>query len=149
MSENLPPFHLAFPVTDLQAARSFYIDVLGCEEGRSAATWVDFNLYGHQIVAHLVTEQAGAPSRVDYNFVDRHNVPVPHFGLVLAWQDWQQMVERLRGLSVEFRIEPHIRFQGQAGEQATFFILDPSANALEFKTFRNIACLFQKADSGS
>jgi hypothetical protein len=135
------PFHLAFPVHDLAAARAFYGGVLGCPEGRSSDTWVDFNLYGHQIVAHLAPVRAGA---VAHNPVDGDDVPVPHFGIVLGMDEWQALAGRLRQAGVKFVIEPHIRFQGQAGEQATMFFLDPSGNALEFKAFADPSKLFAK-----
>lgn len=144
---GLTPFHIAFPVTDIAEARRFYGSVLGCPEGRSADTWVDFNLYGHQIVAHLVpasgTEalrEKGAADR--HNPVDGHDVPVPHFGVVLEWPDWEDLAARLTEARVPFIIEPYVRFKGQPGEQGTLFIRDPFGNALEFKTFRNLAQLF-------
>jgi len=133
-------FHLAFPVTDLDAARDFYGGVLGCEEGRSSDRWIDFNLYGHQIVAHL-SEDAGFAS---HNHVDADNVPVPHFGIVLPMDEWQQLADRLKQQSVEFIIEPKIRFAGEVGEQATMFFLDPSGNALEFKAFNDFSQVFAK-----
>src|SRR6185436_11178372 len=123
------PFHLAFPVHDLVAARAFYGGLLGCPEGRSSDAWIDFDLYGHQIVAHLSPE-AGAAI---HNPVDGHDVPVPHFGVVLEWEAFHALAERLRERSVEFVIEPYVRFAGQVGEQATMFFRDPSGNALEFK----------------
>ena len=126
----LQPFHLAFPVDDLAAARRFYGELLGCPEGRSAEHWVDFDLHGHQIVAHLAPD--AAPRR-SANEVDGENVPVPHFGLVLAMDEWKALAERLEGAGVEFVIPPTIRFEGQPGEQATMFLLDPAGNALEFK----------------
>ena len=134
---NLPPFHLAFPVQDLQATRQFYTEVLGCQTGRSSATWLDFDLYGHQIVAHLAP--GGTQTR---NPVDGQQVPIPHFGVVLAWEDWHRLAERLKIAGTEFVIEPYIRFAGQTGEQATMFFLDPSGNALEFKAFRDPTQLF-------
>jgi extradiol dioxygenase family protein len=132
------PFHLAFPVTDLAKARAFYGGLLGCPEGRSSDDWVDF--YGHQIVAHL----APSSGHRDTNFVDGDNVPVRHFGAVLPMQDWHRLAEKLKGAGVEFIIEPHIRFKGQAGEQATMFFLDPCGNAIEFNAFENPAQLFAK-----
>ena len=135
------PFHLAFPVHDLAAARAFYGDTLGCAEGRSAATWIDFDLFGHQIVAHL--DPAAKPVAVA-NPVDGHDVPVPHFGVVLTMADWQALAERLRAAGTRFGIEPHIRFVGQPGEQATMFFCDPSGNALEFKAFANDDMIFAK-----
>jgi extradiol dioxygenase family protein len=134
---SLPPFHLAFPVQDLEATRQFYTRILGCRTGRSSETWIDFDLYGHQIVAHLAP--AGAQM---HNPVDGRQVPVPHFGLVLAWENWQCLAERLKRAGMEFVIEPCIRFAGQSGEQATMFFLDPSGNALEFKAFRDPTQLF-------
>lgn len=135
------PFHLAFPVHDLGAARAFYGALLGCPEGRSSNDWVDFNLYGHQIVAHLAPEQS-AP--VQTNRVDGDNVPVRHFGVVLSMGDWAQLAERLRAAGQRFVIEPHVRFAGEVGEQATMFLLDPSGNALEFKAFADPTRLFAK-----
>jgi uncharacterized protein len=132
---NLQPFHLAIKVDDLSRSRQFYGDLLGCLEGRSAETWVDFNFYGHQLVCHLAPD-AGAG--VHHNPVDGDHVPVPHFGVVLTMQDWQDLAERLGGADVNFVIEPHVRFRGQPGEQATMFLLDPSGNALEFKSFADI-----------
>jgi extradiol dioxygenase family protein len=133
------PFHLAFPVHDLTAARTFYGETLGCPEGRSAETWIDFNLYGHQIVAHLAPNRAAGGLR---NPVDGHDVPVPHFGVVLEMGAWEALAERLTAAGVRFVIEPHVRFKGQPGEQATLFFLDPSGNALEFKAFGDDADLF-------
>ena len=133
-------FHLAYHVTDLEAARRFYGGVLGCREGRSTDSWVDFDFFGHQLVAHL-DPSAGA-KRVHHNEVDGHDVPVPHFGVVLEWQSWEALAERLRAAGTRFVIEPGIRFRGQVGEQATMFLLDPSGNALEFKAFRDPAKLF-------
>jgi extradiol dioxygenase family protein len=136
---SLRPFHLAFPVDDLAAARRFYGDLLGCPEGRSAEHWVDFDLHGHQIVAHLAPE--AAPKRAA-NEVDGDHVPVPHFGLVLSMDEWQALADRLQMAGVEFVIEPTIRFQGEPGEQATMFLLDPAGNALEFKAMADPAKLF-------
>ena len=130
--DERPRFHLAFPVHDLAAARRFYGDVLGCPEGRSADHWVDFDMFGHQIVAHLTGERSARA----VNPVDGDDVPVPHFGLLLAPADWLDLAERLRAADVAFVIEPHTRFEGEAGEQSTMFVLDPSGNALEFKAFR-------------
>ena len=138
---SLPPFHFAFPVDDLAAARRFYGELLGCPEGRSADHWVDFDLFGHQIVAHLAPEaRRGRAS----NPVDGENVPVPHFGVVLAMSDWKALAERLKSASVEFVIEPTIRFEGQSGEQATMFLLDSAGNALEFKAMADPTKLFAK-----
>jgi len=139
---QLIPFHLAFPVDDLPAARRFYGEVLGCEEGRSSDHWIDFNLYGHQIVAHLV-EGAGNPARNrDENPVDGHSVPVPHFGVVLPPAEWKALADRLKKLGVKFVIEPYVRFEGQPGEQSTMFFLDPAGNALEFKAFADDSQVF-------
>ena len=135
----LRPFHLAFPVHDLDAARTFYGGTLGCPEGRSAAGWIDFDLFGHQIVAHL--DPAAKPVAVE-NPVDGHNVPVPHFGVVLTMPDWQALADRVKAAGIPFGIEPHIRFVGQPGEQATMFFRDPSGNALEFKAFAQDDMLF-------
>lgn len=141
---RLAPFHLAFPVDDLQAARRFYGEVLGCPEGRSSDHWIDFNLFGHQIVAHL-DEDAGAASRQSGgNLVDGHSVPVPHFGVVLPPSDWKALADRLKQAGVEFLIEPHVRFEGQPGEQSTMFFLDPAGNALEFKSFAHPDDLFAR-----
>lgn len=138
---TLPPFHIAFPVDDLAAARDFYGRLLGCPEGRSADHWVDFDLHGHQIVAHLAPE--AVPARAT-NPVDGDEVPVPHFGLVLPMRDWQALAERLVGAGVQFVIPPTVRFAGQPGEQATMFLLDPAGNALEFKAMADPAKLFAK-----
>ncbi len=132
-------FHLAFPVHDLEAARAFYGGLLECPEGRSSETWIDFNLYGHQIVAHL---QAGKKGVETSNAVDGHDVPVPHFGVILSMAEWKELAERVRHAGIQFVIEPYIRFEGQTGEQATMFFLDPSGNALEFKAFADIAQVF-------
>jgi extradiol dioxygenase family protein len=134
-------FHLAFPVTDLGAAREFYGGILGCEEGRSSDHWIDFSLYGHQIVAHLAPESAGVRAT---NHVDADHVPVPHFGIVLPMKDWRALADRLNERGVEFLIEPKIRFAGEVGEQATMFFLDPSGNALEFKGFNDFSQVFAK-----
>ncbi len=138
---SLRPFHLAFPVADLAAARAFYRDVMGCREGRSGDAWIDFDFYGHQIVAHLAPGEAGDRAS---NPVDGHGVPVPHFGIVLAMEQWQALAERLRAAGVEFAIEPTIRFAGQPGEQATMFFRDPSGNALEMKAFADDAMIFAR-----
>jgi extradiol dioxygenase family protein len=136
---TLPPFHLAFPVHDLQAARRFYGGLLGCPEGRSAAEWVDFDFFGHQIVAHV---DPGLQPRRHHNPVDGHDVPVPHFGAVLAMAEWKALARRLESAGTEFVIAPTVRFPGQAGEQATMFFLDPSGNALEIKAMADPANLF-------
>ncbi|GAA4352205.1 VOC family protein [Variovorax defluvii] len=137
----LSPFHLAFPVHDLAAARRFYGELLGCPEGRSSDEWIDFNFYGHQIVAHLAPGETGTAAR---NAVDGHGVPVRHFGIVLPMAEWEAMAERLKAQGTEFVIEPYIRFKGEPGEQATMFFLDPSGNALEVKAFADIGRLFAK-----
>jgi extradiol dioxygenase family protein len=140
-SSTLAPFHVAFPVDDLAAARRFYGEVLGCPEGRSADRWVDFDLFGHQIVAHLAPGSGPGPVR-HHNPVDGDDVPVPHFGVVLSWDDFPPFADRLRAAGVAFVIEPTIRFAGRPGEQATMFLLDPAGNALEFKSFRDPSSLF-------
>lgn len=137
----MSPFHLAFPVHDLEVARGFYGGLLGCPEGRSSPEWIDFNFYGHQIVAHLAPEACGVAAN---NAVDGHGVPVRHFGMVLPMADWERMADRLKGLGVEFVIKPYIRFAGQPGEQATMFFMDPSGNAIELKAFADIRQLYAK-----
>ncbi len=141
MTTPLLPFHIAFPVHSIEAARAFYGDLLGCPEGRSAPDWVDFNFYGHQIVAHLAPDETGVSST---NAVDGHGVPVRHFGALLTMPQWTALAEKLKAVGVEFVIEPYIRFKGEPGEQATMFFLDPSGNALEFKSFANLDMLFAK-----
>jgi len=141
MSER-PRFHLAFPVTDLEAARQFYVGVLGCGVGRESADWIDFDLYGHQIVAHRVA--ADAHPAAGSNAVDGHEVPAFHFGVILAWEAFAPMAQRLRDAGIAFVIEPYIRFEGRVGEQATLFVRDPSGNTLEFKAFRRIEALFAR-----
>lgn len=137
----MPPFHLAFPVHDLAAARRFYADLLGCPEGRSSDQWVDFDFFGHQIVAHLVPRTAPAAGS---NAVDGHDVPVPHFGAVLTMAEWEKLAARLEAAGVDFAIPPAIRFRGEPGEQATMFFKDPSGNALEIKAMADPANLFAK-----
>lgn len=137
----LQPFHLAFPVHDLASARSFYGDLFGCPEGRSSDQWVDFNFFGHQIVAHLAPEECGTTHTSE---VDAHNVPVRHFGVVLTMDVWKALAKKLQDANTQFVIEPYIRFVGEPGEQATMFLLDPSGNALEFKAFNNLDSLFAK-----
>lgn len=137
---GLRPFHLAVPVKDLNETRAFYRDIMGFEEGRSSDRWVDFNFYGHQFVIHMVDEKM----ELEVNPVDGHAVPVPHFGVVLDWDDWQELSEKLIAANTKFIIEPYIRFEGQVGEQATMFFLDPSGNALEFKAFRDDSEIFAK-----
>jgi extradiol dioxygenase family protein len=140
-SPAMPPFHLAFPVHDLAAARRFYGELLGCPEGRSSAGWIDFNFYGHQIVAHLAPDECGHRSS---SRVDDHDVPVRHFGAVLTIPQWQVLADRLKAAGTQFVIEPYIRFKGEPGEQATMFFLDPSGNAIEIKAFANLDSLFDK-----
>ena len=137
----LSPFHLAFPVHDLAQARRFYGQTLGCPVGRSSDEWIDFNFYGHQIVAHLAPSETGSAQR---NAVDGHGVPVRHFGIVLPMADWEDLARRLRAAGTEFVIEPYIRFKGEPGEQATMFFLDPSGNAIEIKAFSDISRLFAR-----
>jgi len=141
MSNNIPPFHLAFPVEDLEQTLTFYRDVLGCDTGRSSDEWIDFNFWGHQVVAHLSPDEAGKSGSND---VDGHQVPVKHFGVVLEWDEWHQLAEKLKEANIDFVIEPYIRFKGEPGEQATMFFLDPSGNALEFKAFKDQSRLFAK-----
>jgi extradiol dioxygenase family protein len=138
---TLTPFHIAFPVDDLANARAFYGGMLGCPEGRSSDEWIDFDLFGHQIVAHLAPARADRPH---HNPVDGHDVPVPHFGVVLTMDGWQALADRLTAAGTSFVIEPHIRFKGQTGEQATMFFLDPAGNALEFKAFADMGQLFAR-----
>ena len=138
----MPPFHLAFPVHDIAAARQFYGDLLGCPEGRSSSEWVDFNFYGHQIVAHLAPDECGR--RGSSSKVDEHDVPVRHFGAVLNLAQWQQLADKLKSAGTRFVIEPYIRFKGEPGEQATMFFLDPSGNAIEIKAFANLDSLFAR-----
>jgi extradiol dioxygenase family protein len=137
----MSPFHVAFPVHDLTLARGFYGELLGCPEGRSASDWVDFNFYGHQIVAHLAPDETGHAQR---NAVDGHGVPVRHFGIVLPMSEWDALAARLTASSMEFIIEPYVRFKDEPGEQATMFFLDPSGNAIEVKAFADIAMLFAR-----
>jgi len=134
-------FHLAFPVRDIAATRQFYGDVIGCAEGRSSANWVDFDFYGHQLVAHLAPEECGHKST---SAVDGHEVPVRHFGAIIPLPEWEALATRLRAAGMQFVIEPCIRFKGEPGEQATMFFLDPSGNALEFKAFADLGQLFAK-----
>ncbi len=134
-------FHLAFPVHDLDAAREFYGGLLECDEGRSSNSWIDFNLYGHQIVTHLATDSVGIKTTND---VDTDHVPIPHFGIVLPMDDWHVLADKLTAKGVKFVIEPKIRFAGEVGEQATMFFLDPSGNALEFKGFNDFSLVFAK-----
>ncbi len=138
----LTPFHISFPVDDLDAARAFYCGLLGCPEGRSSTEWIDFDLFGHQIVAHH--KPSAEKEDRHHNPVDGHEVPVPHFGVVLAMDDWKTLAERLKAADVQFVIEPYLRFKGEVGEQATMFFLDPSGNALEFKAFADMSRIFAK-----
>ncbi len=137
------PFHLAIPVKDLALCRKFYRDVLECDEGRSSAHWVDFNFFGHQFVIHEKPADANISEPIS-NSVDGHAVPVPHFGVVLEWDKWVELSEKLKAKNIAFVIEPYIRFKGQVGEQATMFFLDPENNALEFKAFKDRSQIFQK-----
>lgn len=137
-----PRFHLAFPVDDLEAARRFYGELLRCPEGRSSNNWIDFNMFGHQVVAHLAPEEC-APAQTGQ--VDGKHVPVRHFGLILDWEDWEALAERFRAAGTPFVIEPYVRFEGQAGEQGTFFVRDPAGNTLEFKSFRDESQVFAKS----
>lgn len=137
---GMPPFHLAFPVTDLDAARSFYSGLLGCRVGREDARWIDFDFFGHQITAHLVDRSESAGS----NAVDGDEVPSRHFGAILDWAAWHALADRLRDAGVQFRIAPRIRFAGEVGEQATFFLDDPSGNAIELKSFKDPSRIFAR-----
>lgn len=135
----MTPFHLAFPVNDIEATRKFFTEVIGCKEGRSAEKWVDFDFFGHQISAHLKPEEV---AHAKTNEVDGDKVPVRHFGAILPWKEWHELADRLTGLGIKFIIEPHIRFKGEIGEQATMFFMDPSGNALEFKSFQDMSQIF-------
>lgn len=137
---TIPPFHLAFPVHDLAAVREFYVELLQCREGRSAERWVDLDFFGHQLSAHRVDSM---PSPAGHNLVDGDSVPTPHFGVVLPWEQWKALTIRLLEASVTFLIEARVRFEGQVGEQGTFFVRDPSGNVLEFKSFKNPERLFE------
>lgn len=139
VSSTLSPFHLAFPVLDLASTRAFYGDLLGCREGRAAELWVDYDFFGHQISAHVSPQEA---RKVSANTVDGDPVPVRHFGIVLEWRAWHDLRDRLNAAGVKWQIQPHIRFQGEIGEQATMFLHDPSGNALEFKSFQDPSRLF-------
>ncbi len=134
-----PPFHLAFPVKDLEETKSFYGGLLGCTLGRESDKWVDFNFFGHQLSAHVKPEELKLAEK---NVVDGKNVPVRHFGAVLEWETWHQLADKLKNNGIDFIIEPYIRFEGQVGEQATMFFLDPSGNALEFKSFKDPSQIF-------
>ena len=139
---TITPFHVAVPVDNLDAAREFYSNILQCKEGRSSDQWIDFDLYGHQFVVHY--KPKSEKEKLHHNPVDGHEVPIPHYGVVLAWDDWTTLSERLTKLNISFVIDPYIRFKGETGEQATMFFLDPAGNALEFKAFKNIDQLFAK-----
>lgn len=141
MDTAIRPFHLAIPVRELQETRRFYTTVLGCSEGRSSEQWVDLNFYGHQLVLHIAPHPLPDDA---HNPVDGHDVPVPHFGVVLTMEDWQALADLLKSQSMKFIIDPYIRFEGQPGEQATMFFKDPSGNALEFKAFKDLEQLFAK-----
>ena len=138
---NLSPFHLAIPVKEIDETRSFYREVIGCTEGRSSDHWVDFDFYGHQLVIHI---SENVNKKLSSNAVDGHDVPVPHFGIVLPWDEWEALAERIRKSNITFVIEPYIRFEGEVGEQATMFFQDPSGNNLEFKAFKDLSQLFAK-----
>ena len=142
IKSDYPRFHLAFPVTDLEAARSFYTGILGCATGRESDSWIDFDFFGHQLVAHLVSPE-DHPS-VATNLVDGHAVPASHFGVIMDWDQYERVVEMMTVNGIEFVVEPYVRFEGRKGEQATLFVRDPSNNHLEFKAFRNIEMLFVK-----
>lgn len=139
---TLSPFHLAIPVRDLELCRNFYKEVLFCNEGRSGNHWVDFDFFGHQLVIHQKEDYE--PLNRGANPVDGHDVPVPHFGVVLQWEQWHELKDRLAAAEIDFVIEPYIRFKGQTGEQATMFFNDPEGNALEFKSFKDMNELFRK-----
>lgn len=138
--QHTPLFHLAFPVRDLESTRTFYVDILGCQVGRSAPTWIDFNFFGYQLSAHLVNEHTVPLT----NPVDAHDIPVPHFGLVMNWEDWHRAVDHMNYIGIHFRVPPHIRFKDKVGEQGTFFLEDPSGNCLEFKAFRRQEDVFRE-----
>lgn len=140
MSSKLTPFHIAIPVYDLDEARKFYVDLFDCEIGRTSDHWVDLNFYGHQFVLHLKPKSEQPKNH--FNPVDGHDVPVPHYGVVLDWDVWEKLAEKLRSKNIKFQIEPYIRFQGKVGEQATMFFFDPSGNTLEFKAFKDPSQLF-------
>lgn len=136
---KIAPFHLAFPVNDLNKSHEFYTEILGCSTGRTSDHWIDFNFFGHQVVAHLKPEETGSSHTSE---VDGDNVPVRHFGVILEWGDWESLAERLKSKNISFIIEPHIRFKNTSGEQATMFFSDPSGNALEFKAFKDKSQIF-------
>ena len=137
---DIRPFHIAFPVTDLEETRNFYVEILGCNVGRSALNWIDFDMYGHQLSAHLTPKV----TQIEHtNRVDGENVPVRHWGVILTWEEWETLAKRLKASGIAFIIKPYVRFRGQVGEQATMFFLDPSGNALEFKAFRDDRDIFR------
>jgi extradiol dioxygenase family protein len=136
--QGRPSFHLAFPVRDLEEARAFYVDVLACQVGRSTQSWIDFNFFGFQITAHLSAD----PVLESKSMVEDHDIPIPHFGLIMDWEDWHRAVDHMSYIGVKFRVQPHVRFKDQVGEQATFFLQDPSGNCLEFKAFKQPADVF-------
>jgi len=138
---SLQPFHLAIPVSNIKESRNFYTNLLGFKEGRSDKKWIDYNFFGHQLVVHL---DSSLKKVKNFNLVDGHKVPIPHFGVVLHWNDWLLFSKKISSLKINFLIKPYIRFQGQVGEQATMFFLDPSGNALEFKAFKKPEQLFKK-----
>ena len=138
---RIPRFHLAFPVNDLEKSRNFYTDVLGCSMGRESNKWIDFNLYGHQIVAHFSPDDC---ERNGTNIVDGDKIPARHFGVILSWIEWEKLCEHIKKMTIDFFIKPKVRFKGKSGEQATFFIKDPSGNILEFKCFKNDNEIFRK-----
>ncbi len=140
---KINPFHLAIPVSDLERSRRFYGEILNCEEGRSDTHWVDFNFFGHQLVIHQKHKEDAA-KQLDSNPVDGHDVPIPHFGVILDWDVWTALADDLRKKNVQFVIEPYIRFEGKPGEQGTMFFYDTEGNALEFKSFKNMDNLFAK-----
>tara|TARA_Y100001980_G_scaffold33170_1_gene11233 strand:+ start:112 stop:537 length:426 start_codon:yes stop_codon:yes gene_type:complete len=141
MMMRIPRFHLAFPVNDLEKSRNFYTDVLGCSMGRESDKWIDFNLYGHQIVAHLSPDDC---ERYGTNIVDGDKIPARHFGVILSWVEWERLCNRIKNMTIDFFIKPKVRFKGEPGEQGTFFIKDPSGNILEFKSFKDDGMVFQK-----
>ena len=137
----MPRFHIAFPVHNLESAREFYVNILGCDIGRESNNWIDFDLYGHQIVAHLSPDDCSA---VNTNLVDKDDIPCRHFGVILEWGEWEVLQNRIKMLKHKFLVRPKIRFKSKPGEQGTFFINDPSGNALEFKSFKNDSMVFEK-----
>ena len=138
---SIPRFHIAFPVHNLESASEFYINILGCDTGRESDSWIDFNLYGHQIVAHLSPEDCNP---VNSNSVDKDDIPCRHFGVILEWSEWEALQDRIKKFEYLFLVKPKIRFKSKPGEQGTFFVNDPSGNALEFKAFKNDSMVFKK-----